>query len=454
MGLMGIPYFDEYILKGGFPDGSLILVAGEPGAGKTIFTATYLYNGARKFGERGIYVSFAETREEFYDAMRRLGMDFEELERRGLFRFVDLVTTTGEALDREIELMIAEFASFRPKRIVIDPISVFAQNLGPRRTRVFLHTLLGRFVKGTNATALLIAEKPMGRETIGHGLEEFVADGVLILRYHSLREVTRRVLEIPKMRRRSVRRTQYEYVITDRGIEFIEVPELEHGKASCSLERITTGIPKLDEMLDGGIYRDSNVLIVGMSGTGKTTFALHFAVANALAGRKVIYITFEEPVGQLLRTARNYGMDVDGLMERGNLKILSWVPEAETPVYTFLRIKHMVTEENPDALVIDGLTALRQHLDGEELEKMLRYLSLFTKENDVTVYYTLTDDTNFEVVPFTGASTMMDVIIGLRYIVKEDHIERRIAIIKARGSNHSRKIHKYEITESGVEIYG
>ena len=454
MGLMGIPYFDEYVLKGGFPKGSLVLVAGEPGAGKTIFTATYLYNGAKKFGEKGIYVSFGETRDEFYEAMGRFGMDFEELERRGLFRFVDLVTTTGEVLSKEIELLMREFASFQPKRIVIDPISVFAQNLGPEKTRVFLHTLLGRFVKGTGGTALLITEKPIGRETIGHGLEEFVADGVLILRYHSLGEVTRRVLEIPKMRRRAIKRTQYEYVITDKGIEFIEVPELEHKKTSYSLEKITTGLRELDEMLDGGVYRGSNVLIVGMTGTGKTTFALHFAVANALAGRRVVYITFEEPVGQILRAAGNYGMDVNEPLRSGNLVILSWVPEAETPVYTFLKIRHLIEELKPEALVIDGLTALRQHLDSEELEKMLRYLSLFMKERDVTVYYTLTEDTNFEVVPFTGASTMMDVIIGLKYIVKEDHIERRIAIIKARGSNHSRKIHKYEITERGVEIYG
>ena len=454
MGLMGIPYFDEYILKGGFPRGSLILVAGEPGAGKTIFTATYLYNGAKKFGERGIYVSFAETREEFHEAMSRFGMDFEELERKGLFRFIDLVTTTGEALDKEIGLLVRELASFQPKRIVIDPISVFAQNLGPEKTRVFLHTLLGRFVKGTGATALLIAEKSIGKETIGHGLEEFVADGVLILRYHPLREVTRRVLEIPKMRRRAIKRTQYEYVITDDGIEFIEVPELEHVKMSYSMEKITTGVRERDKMLEGGVYRGSNVLIVGMSGTGKTTFALHFAIANARADRKAVYITFEEPVGQILRTASNYGMEVEEAIESGNLTILSWVPEAETPVYTFLQIRHVIEDLKPEVLVIDGLTALRQHLDPEELEKMLRYLSLFTKERDITVYYTLTEDTNFEIVPFTGASTMMDVIIGLRYVVKEERIERRIAIIKARGSNHSRKIHRYEITETGVEVYG
>ncbi|ALV62124.1 Circadian clock protein KaiC [Thermococcus sp. 2319x1] len=277
MSRTGIDYFDEHILKDGFPDGSLVLVAGEPGAGKTIFSATFIYNGAKKFGEKGIYISLAETKSEFYESMRQFGMDFEEFENKGLFKFVDLVTVSEETIENEIELLMNEIVKFQPKRIVIDPISVFAQILGVERTRVFLHTMLGRFIKAYNSTCLLIAEKPIGTEKIGYGVEEFVVDGVVILRYESLGEVTRRIMEIPKMRRRSVEKPQYEYVITQNGIEFLAVPELKREEMEYTLEKITTGIEKLDEMLDGGVYKGANVLIVGMTGTGKTTFSLHFA---------------------------------------------------------------------------------------------------------------------------------------------------------------------------------
>lgn len=116
--------------------------------------------------------------------------------------------------------------------------------------------MLGRFIKAYNATALLIAEKPMGSKTIGHGVEEFVVDGVIILKYKSLGEITRRVMEIPKMRRRSVERAEYEYVITKNGIEFLELPDLVRDKGEYTLEKITTGIEKLDKMLDGGYTRD------------------------------------------------------------------------------------------------------------------------------------------------------------------------------------------------------
>jgi len=448
----GIEYFDEHILKDGFPDGSLILVAGEPGAGKTIFSATFLYNGAKKFGEKGAYVSLAETKSEFYESMRQLGMDFKELEKEGLFKFIDLVTVGGETVEKEIGLMIEEIAQFRPKRIVIDSISVFAQVLGAEKTRVLLHTMLGRFVKAYNSTALLIAEKPVGTEKIGYGIEEFVVDGVVILRYESLGEVTRRVMEIPKMRRRHVERAQYEYVITHKGIEFVAVPELERKEIEYTMEKITTGIDKLDEMLGGGVYKGSNVLFVGMTGTGKSTFALHFAIANALQGRKAVYISFEEPVDQIIRAAKNYNMPIEDAMKE-NLKIFTWIPESRTPVCTFLKIKEIIEEFKPEILVIDSLTSLRRHMDEKELTKMLRYIGLLTKANRITTYFTLNEEIDFEVVPFTGASTMMDVIIGLKYQVTNGTIERRIAIVKSRASSHSRKIYKYEITNRGVKIY-
>ncbi|USS40708.1 AAA family ATPase [Thermococcus aggregans] len=452
MSRTGIDYFDEYILKDGFPDGSLILIAGEPGAGKTIFSATFLYNGATKFGEKGIYISLAETKSEFYESMRQLGMDFEELENKGLFKFMDFVTVGKETIDKEISLLIEEIAKFQPKRIVIDSISVFAQILGAEKTRVFLHTMLGRFIKAHNSTALLVAEKPVGTEKIGYGIEEFVVDGVVILRYESFGEVTRRVMEIPKMRRRSVEKSQYEYVITQKGIEFLAIPELKREEMEYTLEKITTGVDKLDKMLGGGIYKGSSVLLVGMTGTGKTTFALHFAVANAMQGRKAVYISFEEPMDQLMRAAKNYGMPIEEAMKE-NLRIFTWVPESKTPVCTFLKIREIIEEFKPEVLVIDSLTALRQHMDEKELAKMLRYIGLLTKANRITTYFTLNEETNFEVVPFTGASTMVDVIIGLRYQVRNESMERKIAIVKSRGSNHSRKIHKYEISDKGVEIY-
>ena len=205
-------------------------------------------------------------------------------------------------------------------------------------------------------------------------------------------------------------------------------------------------------MLDGGLYRGAKVLLIGRTGTGKTTFSLHFAIANALQGRKAVYLAFEEPRDQIIRAAKNYGMPIEEALGE-NLKIITWVPESKTPVYTFLKIRRIIEEFKPEVLVIDSLTALRNHMDEKELAKMVRYLNLLTKLHRITTYFTLNAETNFEIVPFSGASTMVDVIIGLKYQVKNESIERKMAIVKARGSNHSRKIYRYEITSKGVEIY-
>lgn len=355
---MGIKFFDENILKDGFPDGFTVLVAGEPGAGKTIFGSTFLYNGMEQFGEKGVYVSLAETKEDFYEEMKGLGMDFEKYEKAGLFKFIDLVTVTPpEAVEKEIELMMSEILTFQPRRIVIDSISAFAQLLGLEKTRVFLHTTLGRFIKAFGAVAFLIAEKPpLGKEEIGFGVEEFVVDGVIVLKYSKLGEIVRRVMEIPKMRKRSVERAEYEYVITSKGIRFLEIPELVRGGTEdASTEKITTGIEKLDELLDGGgVYRGSITLFVGMTGTGKTTFGLHFAIANALQGRKAIYFGFEEPIGQLIRAARGgYGLPVDEALQNGLKLEGGWIPEAKSPVYTFLKVKQMIEDLKPEVVVID-----------------------------------------------------------------------------------------------------
>ncbi len=448
----GIEFFDKAIIKNGFPEGSLILVAGEPGTGKTIFTSTIIYNGLEKFGEKGMYISLSETKNDFYSEMDRLGMNFKKYEKTGLFKFMDLVAVTPDAIEKEIEVIMKEILSFQPRRIVIDSISALTQLLGADKTRIFLHTTLGRFIKSFGAVAFLIAEKPLGKETIGYGVEEFVVDGVIVLKYISLGEVRRRVMEIPKMRKRSIEKSQYEYVITNRGIEFLVIPELIRGEEEASEEKVSTGIRELDTILDGGVYKGSITLIVGMTGTGKTTFGLHFAIANAIQGKKAVYISFEEPVGQLKRAARRYGMPIDEILDK-TLKLFSWVPEAKTPVHTFLKIKEIIDEHKPDVLVIDSLTSLREHMDEIELEKMLRYLSLIIKQHEAATYITLNAETDFETIPFTGASTLSDNIIGLKYIIKNEFMEKRLAVIKARGSNHSRKIHKYEITDKGVRIY-
>src|SRR4030042_1893999 len=180
---VGIVELDES-LGGGFPDRSLILVTGNAGSGKTMPSTQFLYNGAVKCGEKGVYVSFAENREDYYRNMLSLGMDMRSLERKGLFKFMDMVTMQGEdALKIITEKILKTTNELNAKRLVIDSLSALLQTMDTIEARTFLHTVFSRVTKSLGATTIIVGEIPYGEGKTGLGVEEFVADGVILLNH-------------------------------------------------------------------------------------------------------------------------------------------------------------------------------------------------------------------------------------------------------------------------------
>ena len=181
---VGIVELDE-ILGGGFPARSLILLSGNAGSGKTILSTQFLYNGAVKNGEKGVYVSFAENKDDYYRNMLSLGMDMRSLERKGLFKFMDMVTMHGEdALKIITEKIVKTTSELKAKRLVIDPMSALLQGMSAAETRTFLHTVLGKVTKSLGVTTMAIGEIPYGESKTGLGVEEFVADGIIFLTHY------------------------------------------------------------------------------------------------------------------------------------------------------------------------------------------------------------------------------------------------------------------------------
>ncbi|ADB58414.1 ATPase domain-containing protein [Archaeoglobus profundus] len=437
-------YLLTRIIPGGFPRGSMILIAGEPGTGKTTLVSAIAINEIKK-GKKVLFVSLNEPKEDYFGTIEGFGWEIDESK----FKFVDLFTVGREALEAQLKLITEEIFNFKPDLIVIDSITALTSLMSPDAVRSFLHASLGTLVKSIGAVALLVAEKPMGKEELGFGVEEFVVDGVIILRYIKYGEHYRRVMEIPKMRRRKIEKPQYEYAITDKGIELFEVPELERTEV-VTRERVTTGIAKLDVLTDGGFYKGSITVIAGQTGTGKTTFGLHFVYTNALRGHRAVFVTLEESVGDILRSMNNYGMKYESVKDR--LNIISIVPESESPVSIFVKLKEIIENEKPVALVIDSYTALEEHMDRVELSKMVRYLQLAVKNNQIATILTMNMEGGIECLPPTGLSTLADNIILLGYDFEDGRMVKKMLILKSRASNHARKIYKFDITSKGVEI--
>jgi len=168
------------MLEGGFPAGSLITIAGRPGTGKTIFGSQFLYNGVTEHNQNGMYVSMLEGRKAYMRNMGRLGYDFETLERKGKFIFLEMPTMGPEALPAIWEEIVRNVEKHNIVRLVIDSYTAMAQAFEKQGDlRVFTHTLLGRIVGATGCTTLMIAEKALTETQIGYGVEEFIADGVI-----------------------------------------------------------------------------------------------------------------------------------------------------------------------------------------------------------------------------------------------------------------------------------
>jgi len=297
--LTGIEGFD-LMTNGGFPKGSLILVAGNPGTGKTVFSANFIYNGIKKYGERGVYISFVEGKETFYRNMRGFGFNFEELEKDGRFLFIEMLTMKERGISTVLDWTIDKIQSFKAQRLVIDSFSAMAQAFKEQiDVRVITHLILSRIVRQIGCTTIIISEIPIGEQKIGLGVEEFIADGVIIFKMDEIDERLIRDLEIMKLRGTELHEKKAIFTLKDGFKVFpsFKAESIEKPKRFQPIPdppgRFSTGIPEFDRLLDGGFPRGALVLLEVDEHV--TTFQYHLIVSpigwNFLAkGNAVIVI--------------------------------------------------------------------------------------------------------------------------------------------------------------------
>jgi len=264
----GIEGLDS-LIDGGFPKGSLILLAGNPGTGKTVFGMHFLYKGAEDYSENGVYVSFAESENTLFHNMSKLfGQDLKTMEGSGKVKVLDFTTVTEKGLSTILEMILEEVTTLKAKRLVIDSFSAMAQAFKePIEARVILHNILGKMVRQLGCTIILIVEVPTGSEKIGISIEEFVADGVIVLRKDNLDGRRIREIEIEKLRGTKFENQRFLFTL-NKGFQVL--PPFSHKEAGNSPKfeptrgtktHYPSGIPELDEVLGGeGYPRGCSVL--------------------------------------------------------------------------------------------------------------------------------------------------------------------------------------------------
>src|SRR5664280_2922386 len=360
----GIKGFDE-ITGGGLPTGRPTLVCGPAGAGKSLLALQFLVNGATRYGEPGVFLTFEETRDDLVANTTSLGLDLAGLERDGTL-LIDVVTLQPETIvetgDFNLEALMVRVAwaveKIGAKRVAIDSVEAlfvaFADR--PALIRSELQRLF-RWLKANGLTAVVTGERGVNMLT-RHGMEEYLADCVVLLDQRVVQEVTTRRLRVLKYRGSMHGTNEYPFLIGPYGVQVLPITSLAMDQ-EVSDERISTGVPGLDEMLGGrGVYRASSILISGTSGTGKTTLAASFTDGACRRGEKVLFFSFEESSAEIIRNMASVGLDLARWVAAGLLHFHCERPTTLGVEDRLATMQRLIQQVAPRLVVIEPVSSL------------------------------------------------------------------------------------------------
>jgi circadian clock protein KaiC len=457
----GISGLDE-ITFGGLPAGRPTLVCGSAGAGKTMLAAEFLIRGAMEFGDPGVFMMFEENADELTQNVRSLGFDLDETVAKNLV-VLDYVHVERSEIEETGDYDLAglfirlehAIKSIGAKRVVLDTLEALFSgltNMGILRSEL---RRLFRWLKEHNMTAVITAERGDNALT-RYGLEEYVADCVILLDHRVREQISTRRLRVVKYRGSQHGTNEYPFIIGKTGISVMPITSL-HLDHIASLEHVSTGIKQLDDMLDHGqgVYKGSSVLITGAAGTGKSSIAVSFAVAATRRRERALVFAYEESQSQLMRNMRSIGLDIETPIKKKLLAI-----HAARPTLTGLE-QHLVSMHDdivafePSLVVVDPISNLTIEGEiGDVKPTLLRLIDLLKRRGITAVFTSLTSDgiNPLYLTSEVGVSSIMDTWLVLNNIEYNGERNRTLLILKSRGMKHSNQVREFIMTDNGIDL--
>ena len=458
----GIPGL-EHITDGGLPQGRTTLLSGTAGSAKTVFAVQFLAEGISKMDEHGVFVTFEETPDDIRKNMTGFGWDIETWEAEGKWAFVDASPQPGEesvvsgsydmgGLLARIEYAVRQVGA---TRLSMDSLgAIFTQFAdGGAIRRVLLR--IASTLKQMGVTAVMTAERVQEYGDIARfGIEEFVADNVIILRNALEEEKRRRTVEILKFRGASHQKGEFPFtIVPNQGIVAIPLSAIELKQQSSNI-RVTSGSAEMDKMCGGGFFRDSIILVSGATGTGKTLLTTHFIAGGTNNNERCLLFAFEESREQLFRNAGGWGFDFEQMEQAGLLKVVCAYPEMAGLEDHLLNMRAAITEFQPHRIAVDSLSAIERISTIKGFREFVIGLTSFIKQKEIIGLFTATTPTLVGGTSITEAhiSTITDSIILLRYVEMFGEMRRGLTVLKMRGSIHDKDIREFVIDNQGMHI--
>jgi circadian clock protein KaiC len=456
----GITGFDQ-ITGGGLPTNRNTLICGGAGSGKTLLGINFLVNGAAKYEEPGVFMSFEESEAELFENVASINMDLRTLVFKDKIRLVNVVLKQRDIQESDFDLegvlMLLDDAidSIGAKRVVLDSIESLFAGIGDATILRLEIKRLFRWLKGKQVTSIITGEPGQASYT-RHGLEEYISDCVILVDNRVDNQLTVRRLRIAKYRGSNHGTNEYPFVIDDAGLSVFPITSASLNHPGTK-DRVSTGLPTLDTLFQGGGYaKGSMVLASGTAGTGKTSLAIAFAVEHCKRGERCLYLSYEESPGQLIQNMGSIGFHLQPLVKKGLLKFISTRPTFIGLEKHLLGLSQTLEQFRPSAVVIDPLTSLLGQGSSLEIQSMLTRMIDVLKSKGVTGFFTslVSSNAQNETRGEIGVSSLIDTWIVVRELEECEGMKRTrgLFIVKSRGMGHSSDVHKLIMSDGGLAV--
>ncbi len=466
----GVPNLDS-LIEGGIPRGFTVMVAGNSGTGKTILGSQFIYNGLTSAPhESGIYISLSESKLQFYATSKKLGMDFEKFENQARFIYLDFISMSNDGIQDAFEEILTAIRAINAKRIVLDSFSALAISFKDKiESRIIIQVFLGKIMRAEGITSMVISEIPHGRNDLGSGIEEFVADAVIKLE-HGPDNTSPIFLKILKMRGTAINRDKHVCSIISQGLILYPKQKIRMD-FPASENRVSSGIVNFDEKIDGnGFIEGTLSAIIGASGSGKSTFAFQFIAEGVRKYNEPgIFCSLDDSQAEIRRIGKGFGYDMKDLLShkeiqdgvradeegRSGFSILTYNHADYNPDAFIASLEEEIKAKRPKRLVIDGLS-IYEHQYKDEMHDITERISSLVHKYQITTLITLLGaQKNVFQVTELNLSPLFHNVILLKFVELYGRMKRVLMILKISMSHQDGAILEFIITKNkGFEIVG